>query len=141
MESPRDNRGPTLVGAAKPRPAPSFHRSRSLAPLTVASTSRSSEDLADAVMATNNQSSFRDELASYNRDLESCLKERVGMSFKTFKTIKALTQLVGACAGAYAMSQSADPGLMMILITTCVSGPEVLEYLIESQGDGSGDSE
>ncbi|MCF2208638.1 hypothetical protein KVP02_13430 [Halobacterium salinarum] len=56
------------------------------------------------------------------------------MSFKLFKTIKVLTQLVGAVAGAYAMSKGAPPFATFVLIATIVSGPEVLEYFIEAQG-------
>ncbi|QRY26375.1 hypothetical protein [Halobacterium sp. BOL4-2] len=87
-------------------------------------------------MATNNQDSLRDELASYNHDLDASLRSRVGMSLKTFKTIKALAQLTGAIAGGYAMSQGAPPFATFILIATVVSGPEVLEYFIEAQGGG-----
>lgn len=90
-------------------------------------------------MATNNQPSLRDELASYNHNLSACLKERAGMSLKTFKTIKALTQLIGAGAGAYAMSKGAPPGFMMVCITAVVSGPEILEYLLEQEGGGGGE--
>jgi hypothetical protein len=88
-------------------------------------------------MATNNQSSLRDELVSYNQDLEACLRSRVGMSLKTFKTIKALTQLVGAAAGVYAMSEGAPPFATFVVIATVISGPEVLEYFIEAQGGGT----
>lgn len=87
-------------------------------------------------MATNNKQSLRDELASYNHDLEICLKERVGMSLKTFKTLKATTQLIGTGAGIYAISQGAPPFATYILIATIVSGPEVLEYFLEQQGGG-----
>lgn len=92
-------------------------------------------------MATTNNQSFITEFASYNHDLKQCLTERVGMSFWLFKTIKAVTQLVGACAGAYAMAQGAAPGLMMLLITTCVSGPEVLEFLLEANLPNQDDSQ
>lgn len=88
-------------------------------------------------MATNNNQSLRDDLASYNRDLEACLRARVGMSLKTFKVIKALTQLLGAAAGVYAMSKGAPPFATFVLIATVVSGPEVLEYFIEAQGGGT----
>jgi len=90
-------------------------------------------------MATSkpHQESFRDELASYNQDLEAVLRSRVGMTLKTFKLIKALTQLVGAAAGVYAMSEGAPPFATFVIIATVVSGPEVLEYFIEAQSGGS----
>jgi len=52
------------------------------------------------------------------------------MTLKTFKTIKALTQLVGAGAGIYAMSLDAPPLAAFALIAIIISGPEALEYLI-----------
>ena len=51
------------------------------------------------------------------------------MTLKTFKTIKALTQLVGAGAGIYAMSLDAPPLAAFALIAIIISGPEALEYL------------
>ncbi|WP_323190471.1 hypothetical protein [Halostella sp. PRR32] len=74
--------------------------------------------------------SLKDELASYNHDLDCRLRRRYGMTLKAFKTIKALTQLAGAAAGVYAMELGAPPLASLTLITVMVSGPEVLEYLI-----------
>jgi hypothetical protein len=74
--------------------------------------------------------SLREELDAYNDHLDDCLRSRFGMTLKTFKTIKALTQLAGALAGAYAMYLGADPLLTIVLIATMVSGPEALEAVI-----------
>lgn len=86
-------------------------------------------------MATNNNQSLPDELASYNHDLKTCLKDRVGMSLKTFKLIKASTQFLGAAAGIYAMQLGADPLLALAMTTGMVLGPEWLEQLIEAHVD------
>jgi len=56
------------------------------------------------------------------------------MSLRTFKFVKALTQLIGAAAGVYAMSLGAPPLAALALISIMVSGPEVMEQLIESSG-------
>ncbi|MEA5387108.1 hypothetical protein VB779_08605 [Haloarculaceae archaeon H-GB11] len=77
---------------------------------------------------------LKQELEAYNESLDSCLKDRFGMTLRTFKTIKALTQLVGAAAGIYAMSLGAAPLASFALIAIIISGPEALEYLIESGG-------
>lgn len=88
-------------------------------------------------MATSkHQQSLRDELASYNRDLESCLRSRAGMSLKTFKLIKASTQFLGGAAGIYAMYLGADPLLALAMTTGMVLGPEGLEQAIEAHGSG-----
>lgn len=85
-------------------------------------------------MATNNNQSLRDELRAYNQDLESCLSERVGMSLKTFKLIKASTQFLGGAAGIYAMYLGADPLLALAMTTGMVLGPEGLEQALEGWG-------
>jgi hypothetical protein len=74
--------------------------------------------------------SLREELDEYNAHLDHCLRSHYGMTLKTFKSIKALTQLAGALAGAYALYLGADPLLTILLITTMVSGPEALEAII-----------
>jgi len=52
------------------------------------------------------------------------------MTYKAFRTIKALTQLVGALAGAAAIYLGADPLLSLLLITMMVSGPEAVEVFL-----------
>ena len=84
-------------------------------------------------MATNNRS-LKQELAEYNDSLDRCLRSRYGMTLKTFKTIKAATQLVGAAAGVYAMYLGADPLLAFGLTAIIISGPETLEYVINESG-------
>jgi len=82
--------------------------------------------------APNN--SLNEELRQYNAHLDDCLKARWNMSVKTFKTIKALVQLVGASAGIYAMQLGAPPLAALALTTIMVTGPEGLEYVI-NQGE------
>lgn len=83
--------------------------------------------------------SFEDELRQYNARLDYQLRSQFGMSIKLFKTIKALTQLVGAAAGVFAMHLGADPMSAFALIAFIISGPEALEYIINAnnpQEDG-----
>lgn len=80
--------------------------------------------------------SLRQELAEYNRSLDICLRRRYGMPLKVFKTIKALTQLIGAAAGIYAMSRGAPPLATFAMMTVIISGPEALEFLINSGSGG-----
>lgn len=83
---------------------------------------------------------------SFRADLERCnatLASVYGMSFRTYKLVKAVTQLLGAAAGVYAMSLGAPPLVSFALIATIISGPELIEVLI-AQGtpslqDGDGD--
>lgn len=51
------------------------------------------------------------------------------MTVKTYKLIKAVTQLVTIGAGMYAMSLGADPMTTFILMAAIVTGPEGLELL------------
>lgn len=76
--------------------------------------------------------SFSRDLKEYNQRLDHCLRENYGMTFRTWKTIKALTQLAGTGAAIYAMSLGADPMTSLVLATVMVSGPEVLEYVIQT---------
>jgi len=52
------------------------------------------------------------------------------MTLKTYKLIKAVTQLVGAGAGIYAMHLGAAPLATFAMMAVIISGPEALEYLI-----------
>ena len=79
--------------------------------------------------------SFKQELAEYNSHLDRCLRSRFGVTLKTFRTIKAATQLVGAASGVYAMSLGADPLSTFALMALIITGPEGMEYLI-NQSDG-----
>lgn len=83
-------------------------------------------------MATSNNPSLRDELQDCNDRLDHWLKRSLGMSLRTYKIIKAATQLVGAAAGIYAMSKGAPPLAAFGMITTIIAGPETLEYLVEN---------
>lgn len=56
------------------------------------------------------------------------------MTLKTFKTIKAATQLIGSAAGVYAMYLGGDPVLVFGMLVIIISGPESLEYFINQSG-------
>lgn len=81
---------------------------------------------------STSKSTLRDELAEYNQHLDSRLRSRWSVSLKTFKSIKALTQLAGVAVGFYAISQGADPLTAFALVAFLVNGPEALEYLINN---------
>ena len=73
---------------------------------------------------------LHDEIRQNHRDLDFELRGRYGMSFKTYKIIKAVTVLAGVAAGIYAMSLGAPPLASFALIVLIISGPEVFEYLV-----------
>jgi len=87
-------------------------------------------------MATTSNPSLRDELASYNQRVDHFLRTHAGMTLRTFKIIKGLTQLIGAAAGVYAMSLDAPPLATFALIAIIISGPEALEYIINQEAGG-----
>lgn len=83
-------------------------------------------------MATRNPS-LHDEICEYNHRLDAALRQRVGITVRTYKAIKAMTQLAGAAAGVYAMWLGADPMTAFVLIAVIVSGPEVAEQILTAQ--------
>lgn len=80
-------------------------------------------------MATTNRP-LHEEIRAHNLTLDRVLRERFNMSFRTFKIIKALTQLVGVIAGVYAMTLGADPMTALVLIAMIYAGPEAAEVLL-----------
>jgi predicted branched-subunit amino acid permease len=80
-------------------------------------------------MATTNRP-LHEEIRQHNSALDRILRARYGMSFRTFKVIKAITQLVGVVAGVYAMSLGADPMTALALIALIYAGPEAAEIIL-----------
>jgi lysozyme family protein len=83
-------------------------------------------------MATNNRK------PTNRQSIQQCNKavtDRIHMSLKAYKTIKALTQLSAVATGFYAIAEGAAPMVTFALVATIVSGPEVLETLIASESD------
>lgn len=73
------------------------------------------------------------ELQRYNNTLDAAMRHFFGMSVRTFKLIKAVTQLIGVGAGVYAMTLGADPTTALVIIAFIYAGPEVAEHvLVES---------
>ena len=62
------------------------------------------------------------------------------MSFRTFKVLKATTQLVGMIGGVYAMVLGADPEFALGMMTAMWGGPELIEVVLESGTDEEGAS-
>ena len=87
-------------------------------------------------MATKHRP-LHEEIRAHNLTLDRILKARFGMSFRTFKVIKAVTQLVGVIAGVYAMTLGADPMTALALIAMIYAGPEAAEVLLVHGGDGT----
>jgi len=56
------------------------------------------------------------------------------MSFRTFKVLKATTQLVGMAGGLYAMHLGLDPGLAFGMMAFIWGGPEAIEVILETSG-------
>lgn len=79
--------------------------------------------------------SLKQELDEYNDSLDHCLRSRFGMTLRTFKTVKATTQLVGAAAGVYAMSLGAPPLATFAIMALIITGPEGMEYLINQSAE------
>lgn len=86
-------------------------------------------------MATTTRS-LRDEIRSHNAAADRLLQTRVGMSFRTFKVIKALSQLAGVGAGIYAMSLGADPMTALVIVGAIYAGPEAVEVVLMQGSDG-----
>jgi len=74
------------------------------------------------------------ELEQYNDSLDACLRSQYGMTLKTFKVIKGLTQLLGTAGGVYALSLGSPPLATFFLMALIIVGPEGMEYLIEHGG-------
>lgn len=77
--------------------------------------------------------SLRAEVCEYNNQLDVALRDKVGISLKTYKIIKNMTQLVGAAAGVYAMFLGADPLTAFALIAMIIVGPEGIEYVLTNE--------
>jgi hypothetical protein len=84
-------------------------------------------------METTTNTPLRKELRAYNTRLDAMLRSRYGMTLRTFKLVKAVTQLAGVGAAIYAMTLGAPPLGALAMATIMVSGSEVLEILIEGE--------
>jgi len=56
------------------------------------------------------------------------------MSFRTFKVLKAATQLVGMIGGIVAMRNGADPLIAFGMMAFMWGGPEAIEVVLETGG-------
>ena len=74
------------------------------------------------------------ELVEYNDHLDRCLRRTLGMSIKTWKTIKATTQLVGVLGVLWltTLPGELDPQLAALLITIILGGAEAIEIIIQN---------
>ena len=80
-------------------------------------------------MSTTNNS-FTQELSHCNARLDARLRD-IGMTVKTYKAIKATTQLVGVLASSYAMAHpGVEPALPLVIIGGIILGPEYIEAKI-----------
>jgi len=70
------------------------------------------------------------DLARYNRQLDDFCHTHWGISVRTYKIIKAMTQLVGTALAFYAISEGADPLTVFLGVTFIIGGPEAFEYIV-----------
>jgi hypothetical protein len=50
------------------------------------------------------------------------------VSLRTYKIVKAITQLAGVAAGIFAVAEGAEPMATFAIIGAIIVGPEFLEY-------------
>lgn len=78
---------------------------------------------------------LRRDIHEYNQSVERGLsRAEVGISFVTYRAIKATVQLVGACLGGYALYLGVPPSLGLLLITIMVIGPEGIDTVLANWG-------
>lgn len=80
------------------------------------------------------QPRLADELEEYNDHLDRSLRRTLGMSIKTWKTIKATTQLIGVLGVLWhtTLPGELDPPLAALLITAIIGGAEAIELIIQT---------
>lgn len=79
--------------------------------------------------------SLTTELQEHHQRCDRRLKELTGMGYRTFRKIKAFTQLIGITGGWYAMYLGADPGFALLLMTVMWAGPEAVEAVLDDASD------
>jgi hypothetical protein len=81
-------------------------------------------------MATDKQT-LAAELRQQESTLDAACRRRLGISVRTYKIIKALTQLIGAAGGVYALVWTpADPVTVYALLALIIVGPEAFETFL-----------
>lgn len=80
------------------------------------------------------QPTLAQELAAYNDHPDRCLRSTLGMSIKTWETIKATTQLIGVLGVLWLVTLPGelDPHLAALLITVILGGAETIEIIIQN---------
>jgi len=68
-------------------------------------------------------------IAGYNRQLEATLQRRFKMTLGAYKLIESLAELAAVFLGFYAISQGADPLLVMLAVSVIIGGWKVVELL------------
>ena len=68
-------------------------------------------------------------IADYNRSLEQTLQRRFKMTLGVYKAIESLAELAAVFLGFYAISQGADPLLVMLAVSVIIGGWKVVELL------------
>ena len=68
-------------------------------------------------------------IAGYNRQLEATLQRRFKMTLGAYKMIESLAELAAVFLGFYAISQGADPLLVMLAVAVIIGGWKVVELL------------
>ena len=68
-------------------------------------------------------------IANYNRSLEHTLDRRFKMTLGAYKIVESLAELAAVFLGFYAISQGADPLLVMLAVSVIIAGWKVVELL------------
>lgn len=71
-------------------------------------------------------------MASEIRRCNETAARSLNMTVRTYKTIKAVTQLLAVAAGFYAMSLGAPAFATFALVALIVSGPEAFEAILSN---------
>lgn len=72
------------------------------------------------------------EIEQCNNQLDCALKERFGVSFRTYKAILALARLAGVIVLGAALVEGANTELVIIALALIVAGPDAAEMLVSA---------
>jgi hypothetical protein len=84
-------------------------------------------------MATKHRETNRESIQRCNR----AITERLNVSLRVYKSLKALTQLAAVAVGLVAIQNGAEPLTVYGLVAAILVGPEYAETIIAGGDTGS----
>lgn len=84
-------------------------------------------------------STLSHEIAQCNNQLDCALKERFGVSFRTYKAILALARLGAVIVLGAALVEGANTELVIIALALIVAGPDAAEMIVSAGSNGNDD--